>query len=276
MKYFALLRKLQQTSWLVILLLPVPLNALECQQAATQPNNFLPFSLVNHYPHDNRAFTQGLFYHNGYLYESTGLYGKSTLTKRLLASEQALATTNLNKDFFGEGIAANNDNEVFQLTWRAKTVFSYALDTLEQKKQFKLDGEGWGLTFDGQHFIVSDGSAQLHWHDQKTFKRLYSKPISYLGRPLKHINELEWINGCIAANIWQTPFIAIINLQTGFTSHLINIKKMLKREKALAKSNKRRLDVANGIAWHANNQSLLITGKFWSTIYEIKLNQPSN
>ena len=217
------------------------------------------------YPHRSNAFTQGLIYYQEQLFESTGHYGQSSISQININSGETIQHRALNKNVFGEGITIWN-NELIQLTWKSGQVYRYSLPDFSLQQTQTLSGEGWGLTHNHESLISSNGSAQLSFRDPLSLAVQSTLDVTYLGRPLKNLNELEWVNGCILANIWQSPYIAIIDPSSGQTTGLIDLGRIVAHEQKTATS-----EVANGIAWLAESQRLLITGKYWQRIYEIEL-----
>ena len=217
------------------------------------------------YPHNSSAFSQGLIYHDGHLFESTGHYGQSTVSKIHLKSGKNIKQIELDDTVFGEGLTIWQD-QIIQLTWKAGQVYRYSLADLVLEQTQRISGEGWGITHDHQHLITSDGTAQLSFRDPTSLTVQSTIDVTYLGRPLKNLNELEWVNNCLLANIWQSQYIAIIDPASGQTTALIDLSRIIAHEQKTGTS-----EVANGIAWLADNQRLLITGKYWQRIYEIEL-----
>lgn len=218
------------------------------------------YRIVTNYPHDPSAFTQGLFVHKGNLYESTGLYGQSSIRRVDIPSGQLLQVRRLPKHFFGEGIAWVS-NRIYQLTWRSGTVFVYNAATFTELQRLKVQGEGWGLTYDGQDLIMSDGSDRLKYLDADTLdvKRVVS--VADNGVPVKSLNELEYVNGEILANIWQTEKIARIRPSDGVVTGWINLENLLSPEERPG------TDVMNGIAFDKEKGLLYITGKYWPRLF---------
>ncbi len=240
----------------------------------TYPHPFtLTYRVISKYPHDSTAFTQGLIWDNDALYESTGLYGKSTI--RIVELETGIPTLlrslpeeyngqSFNK-LFGEGIAIV-DNFIYQLTWKEGICFVYSKDKLELQKVLYYTGEGWGLTYDGEHLIMSDGSAYLYFRDPETFKIVKTILVKEGENPISQLNELEFIDGYICANVWYRDYIVVIHPGTGEVVgkiELYNLKNQL--------SNSSQADVLNGIAYRSDNNHLLVTGKYWDTLFEIEL-----
>ena len=232
-----------------------------CKQA---PSDSKPYEIVHTYPHDPAAFTQGLLFLNGVLYESTGQYGQSSLRKVELPTGKVLQQTNVPSLYFAEGLA-ELDGKLYQLTWREKTAFVYDLNTFTLEKQFFYPFEGWGLTTDGHSLILSDGTDQIRFIDPANFTAQRTIHVKDHGRPVAELNELEYIKGEIFANIWQTDDIVRINPATGEVIERINFAGLLKpQERASA-------DVLNGIAYDAAGDRFFITGKYWPKLFEIRL-----
>lgn len=225
----------------------------------------LSLEVLAAYPHDPSAYTQGLVYDRGKVYESRGLYGKSSIARLNLNQKKAEAESPLDKVLFGEGLALVND-ELIQLTWKSGKVFRYAIDTLELNKTQQIQGEGWGLTVFNDQLINSDGSSTLYFRDPSSLAILNKLPVTMLGRPLSKLNELETIEGLIAANVFQSSSIVFIDPDNGVVLARLDLAPLLKRERQLGQ-----VDVVNGIAYRPEMQTLLVTGKLWHHIYEIRL-----
>lgn len=226
------------------------------------------YKIVKTYPHDPYAFTQGLVYENGVLYEGTGLYGQSTLRMVELETGQVLKLRRLDPQYFGEGIAIWK-NQIVQLTWQEKTGFVYDKASFDLLKEFSYTTEGWGITHDGQKLIMSDGSAHLYFLDPETFQEIGRLTVTGNDKPVVHLNELEFIKGKIYANIWQIDRIAMISLETGRVEAWIDLAGLLKPE-----DRKGSEDVLNGIAYDAQGDRLFVTGKLWPKLFHIELTGP--
>ncbi len=222
------------------------------------------YEVMDRYPHDSTAWTQGLIYQDGVLYESTGLKGSSSLRRVDLATGKVLQSHALDSEWFAEGITAI-DGRIFQLTWQDGIGFVYDKGTFEEKQRWSYSGEGWGITYDGTHLIMSDGTATLRFLDPDTFKTIKTLDISDSVGPVKRLNELEYINGEIYANVWQLDRIARISPQTGAVTGWIDLSGLLSSEEA------RNADVLNGITYDPATGRLLITGKYWPTLFVITL-----
>jgi glutamine cyclotransferase len=223
------------------------------------------YRIINTYPHDPTAFTEGLFYDGGFLYESTGgLYGPSSLRRVELASGNVLQLYSLPAQYFGEGITLDNDT-IVQLTWRSNIGFVYEKNTFNLLRNFTYSGEGWGLTTDGNSLVMSNGTAYLTFLNPQTFQVTGTVKVLDNATPVTMLNELEYVHGDIYANIWLTNKIAIINPQTGQVKAYIDLT-------GIPDSNSPDINaVLNGIAYDSQHDRLFITGKMWSHLYEIKL-----
>ncbi len=219
--------------------------------------------IVNTYPHDADAYTEGLLYDSGFLYESTGRYGESSLRRVALDTGIVLVRLDL-PGYYGEGLAAYGGRLV-QLTWQQHTGFIYDKDTFARLGEFAYPWEGWGITFDGKRLIASDGTATLHFLDPDTLAGTGSIEVSDNGVPVQKLNELEYIQGQVFANVWQTDRIAVIDPASGKVTAWIDLISGLAPEKKGPDS------VLNGIAWDEKDGRLFVTGKLWSHLYEIKL-----
>ncbi len=224
-----------------------------------------PWTLVKTYPHDSSAFTEGLFFHDGALYESTGLEGQSDIRKVRLKDGKILQKTALDPQYFGEGIVNWNDRLV-SLTWRHRLGFVWTLADFAPVADFRYEGEGWGLTQDGRHIIMSDGSAQIRFLDPDTLAETRRITVTWNGRPVDRLNELEWVKGEIYANIWYDSHIARIDPATGAVIDWLDIAPLVKASGAKGQE-----AVANGIAYDAAKDRLFVTGKLWPRLFEIKV-----
>jgi glutaminyl-peptide cyclotransferase len=224
------------------------------------------YEVVRTYPHDTAAFTQGLFYLNGFLYESTGLEGRSTIRKERLEDGQVLQKRALPAELFGEGIV-DWGNRLVTLTW--KNHFGYVLDlnTFAGEQRYSYEGEGWGLTRDDKEIILSDGTAELRFLDPKSLLETHRVKVTASGRPVDQLNELEWVKGEVFANIWQTDKIARINPLSGRVVGWIDLTGLLPQSDRVANYT----DVLNGIAYDSATDRLWVTGKLWPKLYEIRL-----
>jgi glutamine cyclotransferase len=234
-------------------------------RSAETATPFYTYQVVNTYPHDRAAFTEGLFWDGGYLYESTGQAGQSGIRKQDLITGQVLQSTSIGAQYFGEGIAAAG-GRLYELTWTTHIGFVYDQATFKPLGRFTYPTEGWGLTYDGQSLIMSDGSNVLHFMDPTTFTQTAQISVTDGGQPVTRLNELEYIKGQIYANVWQTDHIAIISPQNGTVLAWIDCSG-LRPPQALANPDA----VLNGIAYVPTTDRLFITGKLWPNLYEIRL-----
>lgn len=221
------------------------------------------FKVVHTYPHDPDAFTQGLFFHDGFLYEGTGLRGRSSIRKVELETGKVVQQVDLPGEVFGEGITLWGDR-IIGLTWQEGTAFVLDLKTFKLWRKFNYAGEGWGLTHNGKELIMSDGSPELRFLDPLSFKELRRVKVTADGRPVDQLNELEWVDGEIYANIWQTDRIARINPKTGAVTGWIDLTGLLPQRRGSD-------DVLNGIAYDAKAKRLFVTGKLWPKLFEIQV-----
>ena len=224
------------------------------------------YRIINSYPHDPSAFTQGLVYDEGILYESTGLYGQSSLRRVDIKTGEVLEVVSLEDEFFAEGIAIWKD-KIIQLTWKSRQGFVWDRENLTQTGGFTYRTEGWGLTSDGTRLIMSDGSNTLYFLDPENYSLHGSLLVTAGEKPARGINELEYVNGKIYANLWPSSWIAIISPDTGEVIARINLTGILKARDIQNK----RVDVANGIAYDEEEDRLFVTGKLWPWLFEIEL-----
>lgn len=223
------------------------------------------FEVAKSYPHDRAAFTQGLLWHDGALYESTGLERQSSLRRVDLSTGRVLQSYRLPNNIFAEGLALAND-KLIQISWQNEQAFVYDLKTFNPLGQWQYSGEGWGLAFDGKSFIMSDGSEYLSWRDAQTFREQKRIAVTMNGKAVRALNELEWINGEVWANVWHADYIVRINPQTGVVNSYLDCS-MLRNLKWQRGGE----DVLNGIAYDAQSKRIFITGKRWPRIFEIRL-----
>jgi glutamine cyclotransferase len=246
---------------------PTPGASTATPGAAAEPAPVYGFEVVNTWPHDARAFTQGLIFHDGALVESTGQYGESTLRRVELKTGKVLKKVEVGRQFFAEGLTLLG-GKLYQLTWQNMRCFVYDPKTFEKKGEFRYDGEGWGLTHDGQSLILSDGTNQLRFIDPETFRVTRTVSVFDRGRPLRDLNELEYVKGEIYANVWHDDRIVRLDPQTGKILGWIDLKGIIPRSE-LADDEA----VLNGIAYDAAADRLFITGKMWPKLFEIRLKQ---
>jgi glutamine cyclotransferase len=225
------------------------------------------YDVVNVWPHDREAFTEGLMYVGGILLESTGMNGASTLRKVDLPTGRILQEVTLSAEYFGEGTTALG-GKIYQLTWQNHTGFVYDLASLQKEREFPFTGEGWGLTTDGKSLIMSDGTSQIRFLDPATLQVTRTIAVTNGGQPLPMLNELEYIRGEIFANIWQTPYVARIDPATGQVTGLIDFSGLLAPGDFAGRPPP---DVLNGIAYDAAGDRLFVTGKYWPKLFEVRL-----
>ncbi len=233
------------------------------------PPPMLQYNVVKVYPHDTTSFTEGLLWFNNTLFEGTGNKGESKLMKLDINTGKASQEVKLDKQFFGEGISILN-NKVYQLTWQEHKAFVYDLSTFKKIQEFEWPYEGWGMTHDGKNLIIGTGSNSLYYVDPNTFKILKTVGVSDNNGPVANINELEYVNGFIYANIYQTKYIIKINPETGTVVGKLDLDSVM--EKNGVKYNANTVDVLNGIAYDSAKNSFYITGKNWPALFEVKIN----
>jgi glutamine cyclotransferase len=242
---------------LAILFICLPMSALAVQQYG--------FRVTDQKPQPRENFVQGLQILDGFLYVSTGNYGKSHILRYRFADGGLDTARKLDPRIFAEGLTVLHD-KVYQLTWRNRMLLVYNREDLQAEHWFSIPGDGWGLTNNGQELIYSDGGAQLHFLSPETEQILRSITVTENGRPVAKLNELEWVNGKIWANIWQTDRIVIIDPGTGVVSASINLQGLLPTDQRRAGT-----DVLNGIARDPADGSIWVTGKRWPWLYQIEL-----
>jgi glutaminyl-peptide cyclotransferase len=235
--------------------------------AAWRPQSRLPvagYTVVRSFPHDPKAFTQGLQFVDGFLYEGTGLNGQSSVRKIALETGKVLQERPLPSQHFGEGIVVFA-SELIQLTWTSGVAFVYDQRTFAPKRTFDYRGEGWGITHDGTSLIMSDGTADLRVLDPATFAERRRIRVAAEGARVPNLNELEFVKGEILANIWQTERIARISPLTGEVTGWVDLAGLL------SPPERRHADVLNGIAYDAAGDRLFVTGKLWPRVFEIRI-----
>jgi glutamine cyclotransferase len=223
------------------------------------------YRVVHKYPHDRQAYTQGLIYEDGHLYESTGLNGRSSLRMVDLESGRVLQRADVPAQYFAEGLAAWGSN-LIQLTWQSHVAFVYDRFSFRLLHTFHYDGEGWGLTQDGRDLIVSDGTATLRFFDPRTFHEVRRVVVKDRGVQVTQLNELEYVHGEIYANVWHTDRIARISPSTGRVLGWIDLAGLLPPGQVSDPE-----AVLNGIAYDAAHNRLFVTGKLWPRLFEIKV-----
>jgi len=226
--------------------------------------------VVRTYPHDTAAFTEGLFYLNGYLYESTGLEAHSTIRKVRLETGEVLQKLDLPPQYFGEGIV-NWQGHLISLTWKSQLGFVFDLADFKLQRQFHYSGEGWALTHDDKHIIMSDGTSELRFLNPDTLQEIGRIQVTLDGQPVSNVNELEWVKGEIYANVWQTDWLLRIDPHDGRVVGLVHLSGMLKRSDIVPGHT----DVLNGIAYDAKSDRLFVTGKNWPKLFQIRLRPAS-
>ena len=226
------------------------------------------YEVVHSYPHDRTAFTEGLFYLDGFLYESTGIEGASSVRKVRLETGEVVQRHDLPSAYFGEGIIHWKDR-LIQLTYKTEVGFVYNLSTFATERRFEYPGEGWAMTQDGKNIFMSDGTAQIRIWDPETLQELRRITVTDQGQPVPNVNELEWVKGEIYANIWETDRIARIDPATGRVVGWIDLAGLLSPNERLA--GPEGTDVLNGIAYDAKGNRLFVTGKRWPKLFEIRL-----
>ena len=224
------------------------------------------FMVKHAYPHDRQAFTQGLYIKDGALFESTGLKGQSSIRRVQLETGRVLQKKDVPEQFFGEGIAPVG-NDIVSLTWTSKVGFVYDAKTFAIKRKFSYEGEGWGLTANGAQLFMSDGTPAIRVLDAHTLTEVRRIQVTADGKPIANLNELEWVDGQIFANVWGTNVIARIDPATGYVVGWIDLTGLADP----AWQNMGADDVLNGIAWDAGQRRLFVTGKHWPKLFEIEL-----
>ena len=245
----------------VIAAIIVSLTLLACSEAKVKVYGI---EVVAEYPHDTEAYTQGLFFDGNQLYESTGLHGKSSFRKVDLATGNVLRRLDFDEKYFVEGSVMYKDN-LYILTWDSRVAFLYDANTLEYKSSWRYPREGWGITTDGRQLIASDGSANLYFLDEK-FTQKDKKLVTVDGRPVRWLNELEYIDGKVWANVYTSDEIVIINPKSGKVEGVVDCRGLLPKEQR-----KPSTDVLNGIAYNPETGKIYLTGKNWPKLYEIRL-----
>ena len=223
------------------------------------------YKVVHTYPHDRGAYTQGLVFDSGFLYEGTGLLGQSTLRRVELETGTVLKSRALSAQHFGEGVTVCGDR-IIQLTWRSQVGFVYDKNSFELRREFTYPTEGWGITYDGRRLIMSDGSSRLYFLDPKDFQVTGSIEVRDNGQPVSGLNELEYVRGEIYANVWLTDRIVRIAPDSGQVTGWIELGGLLPPEDRSEPES-----VLNGIAYDTGNNRLFVTGKLWPKLFEIEL-----
>ena len=248
---------LSRTSLLILALIGLPAQA-------TVPAYY--YELVKTYPHDTGAFTEGLFYLNGFLYESTGLEGQSSIRKVKLETGEVVQKVDVPSQYFGEGIV-NWKSHLVSLTWKSQVGFVYDLNALKMQRRFNYKGEGWAITQDGKRLIMSDGTPDLRFLDPETLKETGRITVTYDGQPVPQVNELEWVKGRIYANVWHTNMLIMIDPVRGDITGVVDLSTLMPNSERPPGPE----SVLNGIAYDAGHDRLFVTGKNWPKVYEIRI-----
>ena len=240
-------------------------QAAEATEEPTEVEILVP-EVLSELPHSTDDFTQGLVWLDGRLFQSTGLYGESRLQELDPETGEAMREVPLEDEFFGEGLALLDD-QLIQITWREQTAFIYDLETFEQTGTFSYETEGWGLCYDGEYIYMTDGSPILYQRDPETFEVTDEIVVTLQGQPVPQLNELECVEEDVYANVWQTDYIVRIDKATGEVTGVIDARGLLTRQqRAWLQSGA----VLNGIAYNAEDDTFLITGKLWPQIFEVR------
>jgi len=244
-----------------------------CASAGAQPVEPIQYGyrILETYPHARDAFTQGLFFEDGELYESTGQYGQSSLRKVDLETGEVLQRTALPQSHFGEGAAFIN-GDIFVLSWREGTALRFDAENFTLKRSHAYDGEGWGLTTRDDVLVMSDGTSQLRFIDPLDFAEIRRLDVTLRGEPLPHLNELEWIDGEVFANVWRTNAVVRIDPSSGAVTGIIDLRGLLQDEDIV----RGETDVLNGVAWNGEDNVLYVTGKNWPKLFKIELIEMAN
>lgn len=248
----------------IALLLPFALAGIVCGQgAATQQMAQLHAQVIQTYPHDRNAFTQGLVLTNGKLFESTGLEGRSSLREVEIATGRVVRSIDIAAPIFAEGLALSG-NKLYQLTWKQGKTFVYDRDTFKKTGELTYKGEGWGLCNDGSSLVMSDGSDALTFRKPSDFSVARTLPVTMDGRPVLNLNELECVDNLIYANVWMTDTIVRIDAKSGHVLASIDAANLLQPSERVG------TDVLNGIAYDPADQTFLITGKLWPKMFRVR------
>ena len=253
------------------LVLFVLIIAFACNGKKKEPvveKNLIPFTLVKTFPHDNTAFTQGLTIEGGKLYESTGQNSNSWIAEVTISTGAQDKKIKLDKQYFGEGISILN-NKIYQLTWQNKTGFVYDLKTFQKLKEFKYEHEGWGITHNGTNLIVSDGTDKLYFLDTLTLEKVSTISVTENGTKRDQLNELEFIEGFVYANQWQTNYILKIDPATGKVVGKMDLTSLANRIAQMSPQ----ADVLNGIAYEKKSKTILVTGKYWPVLFALRFKE---
>ena len=249
---------------MILFLAALLLQAQPAPAVAPAPPPVYGYTIVATYPHDPDAFTQGLFWLDGALYESTGLVGRSTIRRVNLADGRVLQSVAIPAGQFGEGIV-NWGRQIVSITWQSGTGYRWDRASLRRLGEWHYQGEGWGLTQNGADIVMSDGTPQLRFLNPATLAERRRITVTIAGRPLAALNELEWVNGEVFANVWHSGFIVRIDPATGIVKGVIDLRPLAEANGAVEDN------VLNGIAYDAARDRLFVTGKNWAHLYEIDL-----
>jgi glutamine cyclotransferase len=250
----------------ILSLTPLLMSVVFAACKGSEGKRSASYEVTDHFPHDPTAYTQGLLWADSVLFESTGLYGHSELRRVDLRSGRVLASRALAADRFGEGLALLK-GRLYQLTWKEGVAYTYDAATLAPRDSFHYSGEGWGLTTDGISLIMSDGSDSLRFLSPATFEVQHVVHVRYNGAPLYQLNELEYANGEVLANVYQTNWVLRIDPATGTVRETIDFADLYPDRPTTA-------EVMNGIAIAPDGRQLLLTGKLWPVLFQVKLNAP--
>ncbi len=250
---------------ILVLALPAAAQLAPAPAAVPAPPPVEKPELVHAYPHDTTAFTEGLLIVDGAMYESTGREGQSIIRQVDLASGKTLRQATVPNGLFGEGIVAWGP-ELRSVTWHGGRGFRWSRPALKRTGEWRYDGEGWAMTDDGHHIILSDGTPRLRFLDPATMKVARTLDVTVNGRPLKYLNELEYIDGQIWANVWMTPYIVRIDPATGMVVGVVDLSDLVNRVGLTDRDS-----VSNGIAYDRAKHRIFVTGKNWPQLFEIRL-----
>jgi glutamine cyclotransferase len=255
----------------ILLLVAALLAAAGCGNSSSETPGIAEYGyeVVHAYPHDPEAFTEGLFYLDGYLYEATGIEAQSSVRKVKLETGEVVQKHELPEAYFGEGIVAWKDR-LLQLTYTTQVGFIYDLATFGVEKQFSYPGQGWSMTTDGKRIIMDDGTPEIRFWDPETLRETGRIRVTADGQPVSNLNELEWVKGEIFANVWQTDRIARIDPASGAVRGWIDLTGLLDPADRLPGKGGAE-QVLNGIAYDAKGGRLFVTGKYWPKLFEIRL-----
>lgn len=257
-------------AWIFIGLLLGASCSSEKKSESESKGNTIPFTMVKAFPHDIKTFTQGLTVHNGQLFESTGQTGSWIAQVDITTGTQNKKVV-LDDQYFGEGITILN-NKVYQLTWKSKVGFVYDVNTFAKLGEFTYSHEGWGITSDDKHLIMSDGTPTLHFLDTLTLTEVSTIEVKENGMPMDELNELEFIDGFVYANQWQTQYILKINPTTGEVVGRMDLSELWSKILQMNPN----ADVLNGIAYEKKSKTLLVTGKYWPVMFALRFTAPAS